>query len=58
LGVKWFSRRFTSEEDGGKVLVVHAIGKLVKTDYPPFVAEFERRVGKHVSIIGKSITRM
>jgi len=35
-----------SEEDGGKVLVVHAIGKLVKTDYPPFVAEFERRVQK------------
>lgn len=35
-----------SEEDGGKVLVVHVIGKLVKADYPPFVAEFERRVQK------------
>jgi hypothetical protein len=35
-----------SEENGGKVLVVHAIGKLEKADYPPFVAEFERRVQK------------
>jgi hypothetical protein len=35
-----------SEESGGKVLVVRAIGKLVKADYPPFVAEFERRVQK------------
>lgn len=35
-----------TEESGGKVLVVHAIGKLVKSDYPPFVAEFERRVQK------------
>lgn len=35
-----------SEEDGGKILVVHATGKLAKTDYPPFVAEFERRMQK------------
>jgi hypothetical protein len=35
-----------SEEDGGKVLVVRAVGKLVKADYLPFVAEFERRVQK------------
>jgi hypothetical protein len=35
-----------SEENGGKVLVVHAIGKLVKADYPHFVAEFERLVQK------------
>jgi hypothetical protein len=35
-----------SEEDDGRVLVVHAIGKLVKADYQPFVAEFERRVQK------------
>lgn len=35
-----------SEENGGEVLVVRTIGKLVKADYPPFVAEFERRVQK------------
>jgi hypothetical protein len=34
------------EENGGKVLVVHASGTFVKADYPPFVAEFERRVQK------------
>ncbi len=35
-----------SEEEGGKILVVHASGKLVQADYPEFVAQFERRVQK------------
>jgi hypothetical protein len=30
------------EEDGGRILVVHVTGKLVKADYAPFVHEFER----------------
>ena len=33
-----------NEENGGKVLVVHVSGKLVKADYEQFVPEFERLV--------------
>jgi hypothetical protein len=36
-----------SEEDGGKVLILHVTGKLVKADYGQFVSEFERLVRKH-----------
>ena len=35
------------EEDGGKVLVVHVSGKLVKADYEKFVPEFDRLVREH-----------
>lgn len=35
-----------SEENGGKILVVHAIGKLVKADYPQFVTEFDQLAHK------------
>lgn len=31
-----------NEENGGKVVVVHVTGKLVKADYEHFVPEFER----------------
>jgi hypothetical protein len=33
-----------NEENGGKVLVLHLSGKLVKADYEHFVPEFERLV--------------
>ncbi len=36
-----------NEENGGKVLVVHVSGKLVKADYENFVPEFERLVRQH-----------
>ena len=36
-----------NEENGGKVLVVHVNGKLVKEDYEHFVPEFERLVSQH-----------
>ena len=36
-----------SEEDGGKVLILHISGKLVKADYAQFVSEFERLVRQH-----------
>ena len=36
-----------NEENGGKVLVVHVSGKLVKADYEHFVPEFERLVRQH-----------
>ena len=36
-----------NEENGGKVLVVHVNGKLVKADYEHFVPEFERLVSQH-----------
>ena len=36
-----------NEENGGKILVVHVSGKVVKTDYEHFVPEFERLVGQH-----------
>ena len=32
------------EENGGKILVVHVSGKLVKADYAHFVPEFDRLV--------------
>ena len=35
------------EENGGKLLVVHVSGKLVKADYDRFVPEFERLVRQH-----------
>ncbi|WP_305907104.1 STAS/SEC14 domain-containing protein [Methylomarinum sp. Ch1-1] len=35
------------EENGGKLLVVHVSGKLVKADYEHFVPEFERLVSQH-----------
>ncbi len=36
-----------NEENGGKVLVLHIGGKLVKTDYEQFVPEFERLLRQH-----------
>jgi hypothetical protein len=36
-----------NEESGGKLLVVHVSGKLVKEDYEHFVPEFERLVRQH-----------
>jgi SpoIIAA-like len=36
-----------SEENGGKILVVHVSGKLAKADYEQFVPEFERLIIKH-----------
>ena len=36
-----------NEENGGKVLVVHVSGKLVKADYEHFVPEFERLIRQH-----------
>src|SRR5580704_11474729 len=38
-----------SEENGGKLFVVHVTGKLTKVDYQQFVPEFERLV----RLIGK-----
>jgi hypothetical protein len=35
-----------SEENGGKVFVVHVSGKLEKSDYENFVPEFERLVAQ------------
>ena len=35
------------EENDGRILVVHIIGKLVKADYEQFVPEFERLVPQH-----------
>ncbi|MEO8137682.1 MAG: STAS/SEC14 domain-containing protein [Betaproteobacteria bacterium] len=34
-------------ENGGKILAVHVTGNLVKEDYAPFVAEFERLLRLH-----------
>lgn len=36
-----------NEEKGGKVLVVHVSGKLVKADYEHFVPRFEQLVQQH-----------
>jgi hypothetical protein len=36
-----------NEENGGKILVVHISGKLVKADYRHFVPEFERLLRQH-----------
>jgi hypothetical protein len=36
-----------NEENGGKLLVVHVIGTLVKADYGPFVSDFERLLRLH-----------
>lgn len=36
-----------NEENGGKILVVHVSGKLVKADYEHFVPEFERLLRQH-----------
>ena len=36
-----------SEEDGGKILVVHVTGHLMAADYGHFVSEFERLVEPH-----------
>jgi hypothetical protein len=36
-----------SEEDSGKILVIHVSGKLAKADYADFVAEFERLLKEH-----------
>jgi hypothetical protein len=33
-----------NEENGGKILVIHVNGKLVKEDYTDFVSEFERLI--------------
>ena len=36
-----------TEEDGGKILIVHVSGKLEKADYTNFVPAFERLVVQH-----------
>ena len=36
-----------NEENGGKVLIVHVSGKLVKEDYEHFVPDFERLARQH-----------
>jgi MFS superfamily sulfate permease-like transporter len=36
-----------NEENGGKVLILHISGKLVKADYEHFVNEFERLIRQH-----------
>jgi len=36
-----------NEENGGKTLVIHLGGKLVKADYPDFVAKFEQLFRQH-----------
>lgn len=36
-----------NEENGGKILVVHVKGNLVKADYEHFVPEFERLIRQH-----------
>ena len=36
-----------NEENDGKILVVHVLGRLVKADYGPFVFEFERLLRLH-----------
>ncbi len=36
-----------NEENGGRLLVVHVSGKLVKADYEQFVPEFERLLQQH-----------
>ena len=33
-----------NEEEGGKILVVHVSGKLIKSDYEHFVSEIERLI--------------
>ncbi|MDD3816324.1 MAG: STAS/SEC14 domain-containing protein [Desulfocapsaceae bacterium] len=38
------------EENGGKVLILHVNGKLVKADYEYFVPEFERLIRQHGKI--------
>jgi hypothetical protein len=38
------------EEKGGKIIVVHVSGKLVKADYEQWVPEFDRLAGKHEKI--------
>ena len=39
-----------NEETGGKVLIVHVSGTLVKEDYEQFVTDFERLVQQHGKI--------
>ena len=39
-----------NEENGGKVLIVHVNGKLVKADYEHFVPEFKRLIRQHGKI--------
>ena len=36
-----------TEENGGKILVVQATGKLTRADYAPFVPAFDRLVRQH-----------
>jgi stage II sporulation SpoAA-like protein len=36
-----------NEENGGKTLVIHISGKVIKADYKPFVPEFERLLQQH-----------
>ena len=36
-----------TEESGGRILVVHTSGTLVKADYEHFVPEFERLIQQH-----------
>lgn len=35
------------DSDGGKVLVIHVSGRLVRADYDTFVPEFERLLRQH-----------
>jgi len=39
-----------SEEDGGKLLYVHASGKLGEKDYARFMPEIERLIRRHVEL--------
>lgn len=36
-----------SEETGGKILIIHVKGKLLKEDYAQFAPEFERLLREH-----------
>ncbi len=40
-----------NEEHGGKILVVHVSGKVVKADYEHFVPQFERLVREHGKLL-------
>jgi SpoIIAA-like len=39
-----------SEDDGGKLLVIHVSGKVTAADYGPFVPEFERLVRRRGTV--------
>lgn len=39
-----------NEENGGKIVIIHLTGKLVKADYEKIAPEFERLVRQHGSL--------